>query len=88
MVSDEDFACSSTQYTFSFTDAAILKSVPLVSISEMSNLSVLPNETWRVSLSCYVCIGGINPLQQSQLSFLFVPFILNYPVFTNISEHT
>jgi hypothetical protein len=39
-------------------------------------------ETWRVSLSCYVCIGGINPLQQSQLCFLFVPFILNYPTMT------
>jgi hypothetical protein len=86
-VTNEVFACSSTQYTFSYIDAAILKSAPLVSISEMSSVSVLPNETWRVSLSCYICIGGINSLQHSELCFLFVPFILNYPVYHVIWDH-
>jgi hypothetical protein len=79
-VTDEVFACSSTQYIFALIHAPILKSAPLVSISEMSILSVLPNATWRVSFSCYICICGINSLQP-QLCFLFVPFILNWPVY-------
>jgi hypothetical protein len=38
------------------------------------------------SRSCYICICGINSLQESQLCFHFVPFILNCPVIQAISS--
>jgi hypothetical protein len=44
-------------------------------------VSVASQKTWRVSRSCYICICGINSLQQSQLCFHFVPFILSCPVY-------